>query len=101
MAPKTPLTFWYVDDRRTPFEDWIEQVEAATNPPLVNSISYGGIEERLPSSVTKAFDTAAMKLGVQGVSVFVSSGDDGVANFQTRSNPSNCGYHPSYPATSP
>jgi len=67
----------------------------------VNSISYGAIEELMPASVTKAFDTAAMKLGIQGVTVFVSSGDDGVANFQTRANQANCGYHPSYPASSP
>merc|ERR1712217_577132 len=39
--------------------------------------------------------------GAQGVTIFVSSGDDGVANFQARSSPSNCGYHPSYPASSP
>merc|ERR1711957_793722 len=39
--------------------------------------------------------------GIQGVSVFVSSGDDGVANFQARSSKRNCGYHPSFPASSP
>jgi hypothetical protein len=30
----------------------------------------------------------------QGVSVLVSSGDDGVANFQARAQPSSCGYNP-------
>lgn len=101
MAPETPLTFWYVGDQQTPFEDFVEQVEASTNPPLVNSISYGAVEELVPLSVIKAFDIAAMKLGIQGVTVFVSSGDDGVANFQARANQTNCGYHPSYPASSP
>lgn len=42
-----------------------------------------------------------MKLGVQGVTVFVSSGDDGVANFQARGDAADCGYTPSFPATSP
>merc|ERR1719253_1066494 len=41
-----------------------------------------------------------MKLGAMGVSVFVSSGDDGVANFGCTSA-SQCAYNPSYPATSP
>jgi len=101
MAPDTPLTYWYDSNQQTPFEDWIEQVEASTNPPLVNSISYGGIEEGVAASVTTAFNTAAMKLGIQGVSVFVSSGDDGVGNFQARAAASGCGYHPSFPASSP
>jgi tripeptidyl-peptidase-1 len=101
MAPETPLTHWYVEDSETIFEDWIEQVAQTSNPPLVNSISYGGIEEQVPSSVTSAFNTEAMKLGAQGVSVFVSSGDDGVANFTARSDASGCGYHPSFPASSP
>merc|ERR1711957_874927 len=93
MAPDTPLTYWYTDNS---FESWIEAVEASSNPPLVNSISYGSIEDQTPASTAKAFDTAAMKLGIQGVSVFVSSGDDGVANFQARSSKRNCGYHPSF-----
>jgi tripeptidyl-peptidase-1 len=101
MAPETPLTHWYVEDSDTIFEDWIEAVAKSDNPPLVNSISYGGIEESVPSSVTSAFDTEAMKLGTQGVTITVSSGDDGVANFQSRKSKSNCGYHPSFPATSP
>jgi tripeptidyl-peptidase-1 len=101
MAPETPLTHWYVEDGETIFEDWIEQVAQTSNPPLVNSISYGGIEESVDKSVTSAFNTEAMKLGAQGVSVFVSSGDDGVANFQARSDATKCGYHPSFPASSP
>jgi tripeptidyl-peptidase-1 len=101
MAPETPLTYWYDSNQQTPFEDWIEQVARTSNPPLVNSISYGGIESSVPSSVTSAFDTEAMKLGVQGVTVFVSSGDDGVANFQARTSKAQCGYNPSYPASSP
>jgi tripeptidyl-peptidase-1 len=101
MAPETPLTHWYVEESENLFEDWIEAVAKSSNPPLVNSISYGGIEESVSSSVTKAFDTEAMKLGAQGVTITVSSGDDGVANFQARQSERACGYHPSFPATSP
>lgn len=35
------------------------------------------------------------------MTILVSSGDDGVANFQARSDASKCGYNPSFPATSP
>jgi tripeptidyl-peptidase-1 len=101
MAPGTPLTYWYDSNFQAPFEDWIEQVAAAENPPLVNSISYGGPESLMSPSVMNTFNTEAMKLGVQGVSIFVSSGDDGVAGNGARGNASACGYEPSFPATSP
>jgi len=101
MAPGTPLTYWYDSDFSAPFEDWIEQVAADANPPLVNSISYGGPEPLMAASILTTFNTEAMKLGAQGVSIFVSSGDDGVAGNGARGNASACGYEPSFPATSP
>jgi tripeptidyl-peptidase-1 len=67
----------------------------------VNSISYGSIEQEVATSVADTFNTEAMRLGTQGVSVFVSSGDDGVANFNARGDASSCGYNPSFPASSP
>jgi tripeptidyl-peptidase-1 len=71
------------------------------NPPLVNSISYGSNEASLPSVLTKQFNNEAMKAGTIGVSIFVSSGDDGAAGSAARSSASACGYAPSFPATSP
>jgi len=47
------------------------------------------------------FSTTAQQLGTMGVTIMVSSGDDGVANFYARSDPSYCGFNPSYPATVP
>lgn len=41
------------------------------------------------------------KLGLKGLTLFVASGDDGVANFGARGNPDACGFTPSFPATSP
>jgi tripeptidyl-peptidase-1 len=101
ISPVTPETYWYESNQNTPFESWIEAVAEASNPPLVNSISYGSIEPEVATSVATTFNNEAMKLGAQGVSVFVSSGDDGVANFQARGNPSACAYTPSFPASSP
>jgi len=44
------------------------------------------VEPELPKAVANAFNTEAMKLGVQGVSI-----------FQARKNPKKCGYNPSFP----
>lgn len=100
VSQVTPTTYWY-EDATDSFLAWIQAVAASDSPPLVNSISYGAIENELPKSVANAFNTEAMKLGVQGVTIVVSSGDDGVANFQARTNPKKCGYNPSFPASSP
>jgi tripeptidyl-peptidase-1 len=101
ISPVTPETYWYESNQNTPFESWIEAVASTPNPPLVHSISYGSIEPEVASSVADTFNTEAMRLGAQGVTIFVSSGDDGVANFQARGAPSKCGYTPSFPASSP
>lgn len=100
VSQVTPTTYWY-EDAADSFLAWIQAVAASDAPPLVNSISYGAIENELPKSMANAFNTEAMKLGVQGVTILVSSGDDGVANFQARTNPKKCGYNPSFPASSP
>lgn len=42
-----------------------------------------------------------MKLGLQGVTVLVASGDDGVSGRSTRGNPAACGFAPQFPASSP
>lgn len=41
ISPVTPQTYWYEANQNTPFESWIEEVAKTTNPPLINSISYG------------------------------------------------------------
>jgi tripeptidyl-peptidase-1 len=101
ISPLTPTTYWYEANQNTPFESWIETVAGTANPPLIHSISYGSIEPEIATSVATTFNNEAMKLGAQGVTIFVSSGDDGVANFQARGKPSKCAYTPSFPASSP
>ena len=49
-------------------------------PTNVISISYGGGEADLPAYYSKRQCTEIMKLGLQGVTVVISSGDDGVAS---------------------
>lgn len=43
-----------------------------------------------------------MKLGLRGVTIVVSSGDDGViASYARNHNTAYCGYTPDFPASSP
>ncbi|KAK4976780.1 hypothetical protein LTR42_002825 [Elasticomyces elasticus] len=77
-------------------------------PTNVISISYGGQESDLPVSYQKRQCNEFMKLGLQGISVCVSSGDSGVAGPPGDGNADGClgasavaGYfknhNPSYP----
>ena len=91
-------TYWYSDDD---FDAWIVQVATASTVPQVFSISYGADEAFMQGSSVSAFNTEAMKLGLQGVTIVASSGDDGATSSNTRNDPSSCGYAPNWPAASP
>lgn len=47
VAQQTATIYWYQEqtDTSDPFVDWITDVANASNPPLVNSISWGSIEQ--------------------------------------------------------
>lgn len=60
------------------------------NPPLVHSISYGSIAREDDKHDMIRFNTEVCKLGLRGLTVVVASGDDGVANFIARNDPSQC-----------
>jgi len=100
VSRETPMTFFY-DGARDAFLDFAWRVSQMRDPPRVLSISYGAPESWLNVNVMRAFDTEALKLGLMGVTIFVSSGDDGVSSHEARTNANDCGYEPSYPATSP
>ena len=51
-------------------------------PTNVISVSYGGQEDDLPAYYQKRQCNEFLKLGLQGVSIFYASGDDGVAGPQ-------------------
>lgn len=96
ISQNTPTTYYYDEDWMLGF---IKSVADMANPPLVFSISYGGSETS--PEYTSSFDTEAMKLGVMGVTILASSGDDGVAGAAARGRPYLCRYSPSFPASSP
>lgn len=58
--------------------------------PHVLSISYSGSEADLPPSYQQRQCAEIMKLGLQGTTVVISSGDDGVGGFPTQAAPTGC-----------
>jgi tripeptidyl-peptidase-1 len=102
VAQRATTTFWSISaSSQDPFYDWIVALASTSNPPSVHSISYGSIATEDPQNDMTRFSTEVCKLGLKGVTVMVSSGDDGVANFEARNDPSYCGFNPSFPATCP
>jgi tripeptidyl-peptidase-1 len=99
VAQDTPTWFWSVE--MTTFAEWLTTVASTPNSPLVHSVSYGQYESETGAAEFKQFNQAAMKLGVQGKSVVVSSGDDGVSGNKARTSTGLCDYQPQWPATSP
>jgi subtilase family serine protease len=96
---QSPTTYWYSDDNN--FSDWLISVSNDPSPPLVLSISYGAPEYEIQFSELDAFNFEAQKLGLQGVTITVASGDDGVAGSEARSGKKYCGYTPDFPSSSP
>ncbi|EGP87472.1 unnamed protein product [Zymoseptoria tritici ST99CH_1A5] len=75
-------------------------------PTNVISISYGGQENDLPASYQQRQCSEFMKLGMQGVSVLVASGDSGVAGPAGDNSTHGClnggkVFSPDFPATCP
>ena len=75
-------------------------------PTNVISISYGGQEADLPPSYQKRQCDEFMKLGMQGVSIVVASGDSGVAGPAGDDSANGClgggtVFSPDFPATCP
>ncbi len=64
------------------FLQWVEALASTPNPPLVHSMSYASIAPEDPKFDVERFNTEMCKLGLKGLTLFVASGDDGVANFQ-------------------
>ena len=95
-----PTWFWGTG-KTTTFANWITQVSSTKDGPLVHSVSYGQLEEETDAQSKDTFSTTVKKLGVQGISVLVSSGDDGVANSKARMSSGLCGYTPQWPAVCP
>jgi len=101
VAQVAPTTYWFVPGDVEPFTAWIMSVADESKPPLVHSISYGGYETDHTDKDKIAFTQEAQKLGLRGVTVLASSGDDGASNYNLRNDSTKCGYSVSFPASCP
>ncbi len=117
VAQKNVGIFWYIPgETGDPFYEFLVAVGSTSDPPTILSISYGSYENEYSTSYLNEFNTEAMKLTSAGITIFVSSGDDGVSGsncecttsssssttYWTGSNTwTGTGYFPSYPATCP
>ena len=96
-------TIFYKEDSNEQdyFYEFLVHVSALASPPPVLSISFGQDELEDTNGYDVLFNTEAQKLAARGISIVVSSGDDGVASYPARSNPALCGLTPVFPASSP
>lgn len=81
VSQQTTSIFWWVSStNQDPFLAWITAVADESDPPLVNSISWGATEQTESASIMTSFNNEAIILAAQGVTIFVSSGDNGVSD---------------------
>ncbi|KAF1777160.1 Sedolisin domain [Phytophthora cactorum] len=68
-----------------PFVEFVEDVLALENPPLVVSISYSDDEEHIfdvSPGYARTLDTLLIKMGLRGITVLIAGGDDGVTGLR-------------------
>jgi tripeptidyl-peptidase-1 len=96
-----PTQYHYVDENygfsSNVFLNWAINVSNTVDPPLVHSISYGQNELYVDKSEMNQFDVQLIQFGLMGLTVLVSSGDDGAPSS---SNDYTCAYLPIFPASS-
>jgi tripeptidyl-peptidase-1 len=103
IAQNIPTQTWWYDDAITNmFNGFIIQMANSTDPPLVMSMSYAWYEGVYTSEQLLQWNTEAIKLGIIGVTILSSAGDQGVSGPWGGSKGSSfCGYGPLFPASSP
>jgi len=81
-APDATIAVEACADTRTTFGGLIaiQNLINGHNPPSIMSISYGECEAENGAASNKAFNTAYQQAVAEGISVFVSAGDEGAAS---------------------
>jgi subtilase family serine protease len=81
-APSATIEVAACKDTSTTFGGLIafQNIIGASNPPNVISISYGECEAYNGATANAAYKTAYQQASTEGISVFVSSGDEGAAS---------------------
>jgi subtilase family serine protease len=81
-APSAAIVLASCADTRTTFGGLIalQNILSAANPPKIVSISYGESESENGAAANASYNSAYQTAAAEGVSVFVSSGDEGAAS---------------------
>lgn len=99
-----------VNNTNEPYLDWVQYMVGLDEVPPTVSNSYGDDEQTVPKDYADKVCTQFMKLGARGVSVLLSSGDEGVAGIRDENHNPGCHLNdgskaekflPSFPPTCP
>jgi tripeptidyl-peptidase-1 len=105
MSPGVPTTFWSVDEFDILM--WCYSIGNTTNPPLVNSISYGIAAKLVDLFLGQGYlarsDIEFQKLATQGITVLIADGDRGAGGLGPAPYfmPNCTTLAPDYPSQSP
>eukprot|EP01128_Nolandella_sp_AFSM9_P003645 TRINITY_DN158_c0_g1_i1.p1 TRINITY_DN158_c0_g1~~TRINITY_DN158_c0_g1_i1.p1 ORF type:complete len:731 (-),score=198.61 TRINITY_DN158_c0_g1_i1:281-2452(-) len=89
IAPKVPMVFWSIKANSTLEIDdiltWAYAIGNMTNPPLVNSLSYGmtarNVDAYLGQGYLKRSDIEFQKLALGGLTIIIADGDNGAGDL--------------------
>lgn len=95
----TPTIIYYTTERMSWF--LVTVLYSPRPPPLVISMSYSIEERYISQGEAQTLEEAVKMLGVMGVTVLASAGDDGVSPRAARIDANRCSYVPLYPASCP
>eukprot|EP00922_Rhytidocystis_sp_ex-Travisia-forbesii_P049957 GHVS01074357.1.p1 GENE.GHVS01074357.1~~GHVS01074357.1.p1 ORF type:complete len:955 (-),score=114.60 GHVS01074357.1:449-3313(-) len=109
LASNVTTWFWSIPGRNAhtgqePFLEWLFEISDTPDAtiPLVHSVSYGDDEHDMEVWYAKRLNVEFMKMGLRGLTVLVSSGDDGAAGIRARTDATACRRNnPELPAALP
>nr|BAK03025.1 predicted protein [Hordeum vulgare subsp. vulgare] len=111
VAPGAPTTFWSIyANSSVEIDDilkWAVAMSNTTNPPLVNSISYGmsenNVDKYLGDGYLARSDIEFRKLAGRGITIIIADGDTGAGDLGAlpMGNPTCTTLHPDWPSQSP
>ncbi|KAH8997754.1 subtilisin-like protein [Lactarius hatsudake] len=104
MTYPTQVFFYSVGQGRTGTDDWLASwfryLRTASNIPRTISISYVVDERFIPVDYATYICTQFSILSILGVSVLISTGDDGVGKGDCMTNDGTVRFYSNFPATS-
>lgn len=98
VATGANMTYWI---SRGSFFQFLEEVAEDPHPPLVFDMSYGSDEYETTSPAATRLSAEACKLGLRGITILSSSGDDGAGCNKTLWSVCMCDFSAHFPSRTP